>query len=428
MSSNPSIVTPYQAVGAPDDLSYLGIGAPLTQEFANPNPSLQPEGLPEEDQLSGLWITLSVLGGLILLAGIIFIIFWFTRPGDDARTLSTEALSTPDETTTGPQVWLKDVNQSYVEFTTTGAPITATQSTTQPTTNGFTFVRGSTFDNEYKDILTGPTDAQVPKYPNADALGMFCWVRNDQDQWLDIGSSIGEIPVMTICNTSDPNDCLSMSNGFVFQSFGTFDGTALNLTTTPGKHIFVARDARATRPDPETDRGMYRVLVYDTSASRWKIFTYYIPDVTNNDPYPLVDGVDLNTGADDILDWATTDNATYAVPGDVSGYTTELAAQVNKFPIVLSDTQPATAPFRVNPVGIRTFFWETNTTTRLSVQNDLATFQMISAVEADPLIWLVEPINEDELAKLFDGQDRYKESWLAGLGAFDPYSAPTSAT
>ena len=426
--SDPSIVTPYPVVGAPDNFSYAGLGAPLSQEFANPNPTLQPDGPPKNDPLSPLWMTLSILGGLLLLGGIIFVIFWFTRPGDDARTLSTESLSTPDETTTGPQVWIKDVTQSYVEFTTVGQPITATQTTTSPSTNGFSFVRGSTFDNEYKDIMVGPTDAQVLKYPNADDLGMFCWVRNDQKQWLDIGSSVEYIPSLTICDSSDPNDCLSMSNGFIFQSFGTFDGTALTLTTTPGKHIFAARDAGAARPAPDEEVGLYRVLVYNTSDSKWEIYTYNIPNPTDADPFPLVDGVDLNTAAEDVMDWATSDNVNYAVPGDVAGYTTTLSTAVEKFPIVLSDTQPTTAPFRVNPVGIRTFFWETNTTTRMSVQNDLTTFQSISALVADPLIWLVEPINDDEVAKLFDGQFRYKDSWLASLGVYKPYEAQTSAT
>lgn len=401
---------------------------PLSQEFANPNPMLQPEGPPKSPELSGLWIALSIGGGLIVLFGIIFVLFWFTRPGDDARTLSTESVSTPDATTTGPRVWFKDVNQSFVEYTTVGQPITATQTTVEPENKGFTIVRGSTFDNEYKDITVVVNGESVLRYPNADALGMFCWVRNENNQWLDLGPEVTFIPELSICTDGDPSDCISMANGFVFESFGTFDGSAVVLTTTPGKHIFSARDASATRPSPETETGMYRVLIYDTSASRWKIFTYYIPTSVGTEPFPLTNGVDLTVGADDILDWATTDHSTYAVPGDVTGYTTTLATAKSKYHLLLTDTQPVTAPFRINPIGIRTFFWETNTTTRLSVQNDLTTFQSIFAIEELPFLWFVSPINDEELKKLFDGQTRYKNSFWADIGAFKTYSEPTTAT
>lgn len=421
METSP-IITPYSSVAVPDEFSYNGLGVPLTQEFANPNPTLQPQELPKDDSLAPLWITLSIFGGLLLLGGIIFVIFWFTRPGQDARTLSTESISTPDETTTGPQVWLKDINGFYLEYKTTADPITATQSTTPPSNNGWTFVRGSTFDNEYKDIKDGAN----LKYPNADALGMFCWIRNENNQWLSIASEVLFVQYLTICSDADPTDCLSLGTDFVFQSYGSFDGTSLNLTTTPGKHIFAARNASAPRPDPDTALGLYNVLVWDTSASRWRIFTYNIPSANSSDPYPLVDGVNLNTNAVDVLDWATTDDPSIPIPGNVAGYTQTIQAGVHA-PISLVNTQPTTAPFIVNPIGIRTFFWETNTTPRRSVKNNLQTFISVDAIIDDPLIWFVEPINNDELVKLFDGQDRYKDSWLNSIGAYKPYSAPTNA-
>jgi len=413
---------PYTNFSTPD-YSFDNFGAPLTQNFSNPNPLQQPEE-PVDESLNPLWMTLIIVSSFLVLGAIIFVIIYFTRPGEDARTLPTESLSTADEITTGPQVWIKDCNQQYVNYGIVGEAIVANQSVEKPLDNGWTFVRQSTFDNEYKDLTIA--DGSL-KYPNADALGMLCWIRNENDEWLGIGSAIEYIPVITICDNNDLTDCLSMTNGFSFQSFGSFDGTSLNLTTTVGKHIFISRDANAVRPDPEdTDLGLYRVLCWNTLRSMWEIYTYNIPDPTDSDPYPIKDGQNLITGAQEILDWATDDNASYGVPGDVAGYTTTLSAAAEKYPIELFATQSTAAPFRVNPVGIRTFFWETNTTTRMSVQNDLEAFQSISAYPNSlPLLWLVEPIDEVENSKLFDGQERYKNSLLADIGAFKTISAPT---
>lgn len=397
--------------------------AELNQNFAygGDEPAKSQKG-----KLPGWGVALLVFVLLIVVAAIVIGIFYISQPGEDSRQLLSESLSTEDETEYGPSVWITDCNGFYIEDpAAVGGSLFADQSQIAPPNTGWTFIRQSTFINDYALEMTGDADAQVQKYPNADEFAMTCWIRNSNNQWIAEGDQITFIPVMTICDENDSEDCLSMSNGFSFESFGFFDGNQLQLSTQEGQQVMISRDANAARTDTDQTQGLYRVLCYDTSASRWKIWTYYIPDSSESDPYPIAQGQDLNASAESVLDWATTDNATYGVPGDVSGYTTTLANPSFKWPIILSDTKPTNAPFRIYPVGIHTFFWIQNSGNFLGIQNDLATFQEISVVDASPLIWLVQPIDDDTNVVLYDGQYRYKDSFFSDIGIFKPYDAST---